>query len=576
MQSPDADSPTPEPEPTPPEPGKRAFLAGLGLVLLTLLAFLPVLDHGFVNYDDPVYVTSNPYVRAGLMPQSVFWALGAYVSSNYHPVTVLSHMLDCQLFGLNPRGHHLTSLLIHLANTMLLFLLLRRLTSTSQGRLGSEAASLWVSAIATALFAVHPLRVETVAWISDRKDLLSTFFWLVALLAYLAFTRRRTVLRYLVVAMATALALLSKATAVTLPCVLLLLDFWPLGRLPTETWRQAARALPRLVLEKLPLFALSLVAGRLALTTQAEAWVSVEAVSFSHRAANAAVSYVTYLAKTLVPHDLAVFYPYTPIAPVKALGAAALIAAVTVAAVVCWRRAPYLFVGWFWFLGVLAPVIGITQVGNQAMADRYTYVPSIGILIALAWGLTAWAGKITWRRRSLVAASLAAVLVLPVATRLQLRHWENSVTLFRHALEVTPPNVVAHLNLAEGLRAAGQLDEAVLHYQAALTLEPTRAEAHAGMGTILMNLGRLDEAVRVLERAVELAPNDAKMHHALAAVLDTAGRADEAITHLERAVELRPEFRAAHLGLVDLLGKRGDQEGARRHLEAAMALGDAR
>lgn len=540
---------------------RRALLVGLLLLLATLLAFVPVLGYGFVDYDDPVYVTDNLHVRSGISVDGVVWAFSSFVSSNYHPLTVLSHMLDCQLFGLEPRGHHLTSLLLHLASTLLVFEVLRRMT-------GDLAPSAFVAAV----FALHPLRLEPVAWIADRKDLLSGFFSIVALAAYLAYVRRPSWARYVAVAAATLGALLAKATAVTLPGALLLLDLWPLGRIPRDSWRAAARALPRLVAEKLPLLALAAGVGALATVAQGSAWMPVATLSWPHRVANALVSYATYLGQTLVPRGLAVFYPHVEIPVWKAAAAGALFAALTALAVAAWRRAPYLTVGWLWFAGTLVPVLGLTQVGNQAMADRYTYVSGLGLTIAAAWGLAAAAGSSAAARRGLAVAGVAAVLALAAATRVQARHWRDSVTLFRHALAVTAPNVVAHLNLAEGLREAGDLDAAVEHYRAALALEPTRVEAVAGLGMARRAQGRLEEALAAMRRAAELAPDDARVHHALASVLDDAGRTDEAILHLEKAIELDPGQIVSHLGLADLLARKGEPERARQHLEKAMAL----
>lgn len=537
----------------------RPLLVVLGLALLVLLTFAPALDYGFVNYDDPSYVTENAHVRAGLTAAGVRWAFTHFHASNYHPLTFVSHMLDCELFGLRARGHHLTSLLLHIGAAAVLFEALRRMTGAA-GR----------SAFVAAVFAVHPLRVESVVWIAERKDVLCGLFFFLAIAAYAGFARRGKGWRYLALVLAAACALLAKPMAVTLPCVLLLLDLWPLARLPRTSWRAAARALPPLALEKAPLFALAAVFGYLTVRAQEDALMAVETLSWPHRLANAAVAYVAYLGKLLAPRDLAVFYPHTPIPAWKAAAAAAVVAAATALALAAWRRAPYVTVGWLWYLGTLVPVIGIAQVGNQAMADRYTYLPGVGIAIALTWGIADLAGA--GPRRLLAAGGAAAVLALAVLARAQVATWQDSVTLFRHALAVAPPSVVVHLNLAEGLREAGRPDEATAHYRAALALEPTRAEALAGLANALLARGRLDEALASMRAALELAPEDPRLHHGMAVILDAAGRRDEAIEHLERAVALDPGLAAAHLGLADLLGRRGETERARRHLEAARAL----
>jgi tetratricopeptide (TPR) repeat protein len=542
-------------------PYRRPLFVVLGLALLGLLTFQGALDYGFVNYDDPAYVTANPHVRGGVTAAGVRWAFTSFHASNYHPLTFLSHMLDCELFGLRPRGHHLTSLLLHIGAATLLFAALRRMT----GALGR-------SAFVAAVFAVHPLRVESVVWIAERKDVLCGLFFFLALVAYAAYVRRPGWGRYLALCAAAACALMAKPMAVTLPCVLLLLDLWPLARLPRTSWRAAARSLGPLALEKAPLFALSAVFAYVTVKAQGAALATVELLDWPHRLANAAVSYVAYVGKILAPRDLAVFYPHAPIPAWKAVAAAAVVVAATALAAAAWRRAPYLTVGWLWYVGTLVPVIGLTQVGNQAMADRFTYLPGVGVVIALTWGLADLAGASAAGRRLPAAAAALAVLVLAGLARGQVTVWQDSVTLFRHALAVTSPNVVAFVNLAEGLRLAGRPEEAMAPYRAALAIEPTRVEAHAGLAAALRDSGRLDEAVESMGRALELAPEDPRFHHGMAAILDAAGRRDEAIRHLEQAVELDPRYAAAHLGLADLLGQRGETERARRHLETARAL----
>lgn len=410
------------------------LLLGGALALLTVLAFLPSLGNGYVILDDPLYVTSNPEVRQGITREGAVWALTANVANNWHPLTVLSHMLDVEVFGLPPAGHHLTSLLLHLAGVLLLFEALRRMTGAVHR-----------SALVAALFAVHPTRVESVAWISERKDVLSGLFFMLALLAYLGWVRRPSAGRYLLVALALTLGLAAKPMLVTLPCVLLLLDFWPLGR----------RGLGRLIREKIPLFALSAASCLVTLHYQKTSMAPLDVLPWDLRLANAAVSYATYLGKAFLPRNLAVLYPFPMEIPAwKTAGAVLLLAAVTALAVWRARKSPWLLVGWLWFLGTLVPVIGLVQVGRQAMADRYTYLPFIGLFLAVVWGLA----ELTERRGALrpVLGALAILVILGLVgmTRAQTRHWRDGVTLFRHALAATGDNPLARRGLAKALAAA--------------------------------------------------------------------------------------------------------------------------
>jgi tetratricopeptide (TPR) repeat protein len=462
----------------------RPLLFAAGLVLLTALVYAPVLRHGFVNYDDNLYVSGNPVVRQGLTWEGLRWAWTAAVACNWHPVTMLSHMLDVELYGVRPGWHHLTNLLLHLANVVLLFEVLRRMTGAT-----------WRSAAVAALFAVHPLHVESVAWISERKDVLSGLFFLLTLGAWLRYVRRPAAGRYLLALLAFALGLLAKPMLITLPFVLLLLDVWPLGRLPLAAMPAASerterrRALRALLLEKLPFVVLAVAVSAVALYTQRGAMASLAALPLRRRAANALVSYVVYLGKSLWPSRLAVIYPLPPSIPLwKAALAAALLAALTALALARLRRAPWLAVGWLWFAGMLAPVSGLVQVGRQAMADRYTYLPSIGLFIAVVWSAHALAqaalpGELPARgpgatRRALLGAGAAVVIAaLALTARVQVGAWRDSLTLFRHAAAVTDGNYVAAFHLGEELRMRGDRAEARRYYREALRIRPTLARA---------------------------------------------------------------------------------------------------
>ncbi len=395
----------------------RSLGLALGLAVLTVLVFAPVLGHDFVSLDDPAYVTANRQVRRGLTAEGFGWAWGAEVAANWHPLTLLSHMLDCELYGLDPGGHHLTSLLLHTANAVLLFVVWRRLTGAA-GR----------SAVVAALFAIHPLHVESVAWIAERKDVLSGFFFLLTLAAWTGWVRRPTRRRYLLALLAFALGLLAKPMLVTLPLVLLLLDVWPLERLPRGApAAEIRRAFGRLLREKLPFFLAALAAGVVALFTQREAMFPLAALPPAQRAANALLAYAAYLGDTLWPRGLAVFYPLPGPQPAWRVAlAAALFAALTAATLARCRRSPWLAVGWLWFAGMLVPVIGLLQVGSQGRADRYTYLPSIGLFVALVWEVAErWpAGRL--RRPALAAAALLAIAPLAVAARAQVATWRDS------------------------------------------------------------------------------------------------------------------------------------------------------
>jgi protein O-mannosyl-transferase len=559
----------PSPSPSAVWPTPRPLLIGLILCLLTLAVYRPVLDSGFVNYDDNVYVTSNLHVQQGLTREGFLWAWQASVSANWHPLTVLSHMLDVELYGLNPRGHHLTNLLLHLANVWLLFAILRRMTG-----------AVWRSALVAALFAVHPTHVESVAWISERKDVLSGLFFLLTLWAWHAYTRQRSLgpfgrgqapplLRnYFLAAVTFALGLLSKPMLVTLPFVLLLIDVWPLGRLPRGLWP--------LLAEKIPLLVLAAVSSAVTVYVQQGPIASLQAVSLGQRLANALVSYAAYLGKTFWPRHLAVFYPFRLAIPLwQSVAAAALLVVLTVLALARLRRAPWLTTGWLWFVGMLVPVIGLVQVGRQAMADRYTYLPSIGLYLAVVWGI---AGLLRSERARpvLAAASMLAVAALAVTAHVQARTWRDSETLFRHALAVTEDNYLAHLNLGFDLARQGDRAEAERHFRESLRLQPNLIEAHAGLGTNLRKWGRPREALPHLQRVVAMRPRDARYRVSLASALADLGRKEEAMAQLRTALDLSPRFVDAHQGLAALLQEQGRTDEALQHYLAALEEDPAR
>jgi tetratricopeptide (TPR) repeat protein len=606
----------PGPRPDPAARRRLALYLPLGLCLLTLAAFLPVLRNGFVDFDDPQYVFANPQVQQGLSAAGLRWTLTAQVAGHWHPLTLASHMLDVQLFGLNPKGHHLTSLLLHLANVLLLFAVGSRMTG---GLLRSAAVA--------ALFAVHPLHVESVAWVADRKDLLCGLFWMLGLAAYLRYSRAPSAGRYLLVAAAFAASLMAKAMAVSFPLVLLLLDWWPLGRW-TGRWRRpqqgdGRQALPRaevaaanvsgvagagrlstvaLVAEKLPLLCLAAAGSVIAMHTQAEPMASGATAPLALRCANALTSYVAYLGKFLDPRHLSVFYPFEPVPVARAIAAALLLLAITALAALAARRAPYLIAGWLWFLVTLAPVIGVLQVGWQGMADRYTYLPSIGLFIAAVWGiadLTAYAVRAAYTLRAAHAGqadkscdplapdrsrrgawllraagvSTAALILLALAgaTRRQIRTWSDSFTLFSHSLAVQE-SYLAHTNIAEALRARGDQAGALAHYRAAVRLAPRSPQARAALGNALRSWGQPAAALQPLRAALDIDPTDERSRLILAMTLDDLGHPQLAIAQLRRVLAQHPDSIDAHQGLADLLQRGGEAAEAEAHRRRAEAL----
>jgi Tfp pilus assembly protein PilF len=519
------------------------------LAVAVLTVFWPALGHDFVNYDDDLYVTRNPWVQQGVGWASARWALTTDAAGNWHPLTWLSHQLDWTLWGPRPRGHHATSVVIHALNTVLLYAALDAMT-----------ASPWRSALAAALFGLHPLHVESVAWIAERKDVLSACAWFLTLLAYVRWVRRPGVARYLLVVLGLALGLMAKPMVVTLPCTLLLLDYWPLGR-----WRRAHDLWP-LVREKLPLFALVAISSVVTWRVQSAAG-AVIALPLANRLGHVLVTYVAYLGKTLWPAHLAAMYSHPGAdAPGAVLLSTLVLALVTAAVVVERRRRPFLLVGWLWYLGTLVPVIGLVQVGVAAMADRFTYVPLVGIFVAVAWVVPAV------REPRLVAAAAAVVLaVLALRARDQVHVWHDSATLFTHALAVDEANPLAHVNLAVVLDERGDLDGANAHLERALVLRPDMVTARIALGNNLIRKGRPEEAMAQYRAAIAADPTSARALNNLGWLQLQLGRLDDAIDSLERALRIDPALATAENDLGMALARRGDNAAARGHFERAVA-----
>jgi len=545
------------------------------LILLAVgIVFGQSLSHEFVNYDDDVYIYENHQVIGGLSAQGLVWAFTAAHAGNWHPLTWLSHMLDCQLYGLAPGGHHLTSLLLHAATAILLFLILFRMTG-----------KLWPSAFVAGVFAVHPLRVESVAWVAERKDVLSGFFFMLTLGTYIGYVRNPfSKVRYFALLVAFALGLMAKPMLVTLPFVLLLLDYWPLRRMVAPVardtdrlgvWRIGDLIIPvRLVVEKLPLLLLVLVSCVLTLWAQQISIMPVEYLPIHYRIGNALVTYVAYLGKLFLPVNLVAFYPHPmfDLSGTAVLGASLVLTAITFGVWVGRRHQPYLLVGWGWYLVTLLPVIGLVQVGGQAMADRYTYLTQIGLLIALTWGFEHVSQA--WRGRVGVSVG-ASVLILGVLMSLAWRQtsvWQNSESLWVHALACVPRNAVAHNNLGSVMMFRGQLSDAITHYRQSLEIDPTYIEAHNNLGVALVAQGNVEQGIAQYQMALELQPNIAKAWVNLGVALALRGRTDEAIANYRKALELKPDFAAAHDYLGIALAYRGRTEEATAHYLKALEL----
>jgi len=547
---------------------RREIIICLFLVAATLSVFWQVHNHDFVNYDDNTYVTENIQVQRGLDPTTVLWAFTTTYANFWHPLTWLSHMLDCQLFGLTPGMHHLSNLILHIINTILLFLVFSAMTG-----------SLWRSAVVAALFALHPLHVESVAWVSERKDLVSTLFWFLTMGSYLWYVRRPGLPRYLPVLLFFVMGLMAKPMLVTLPFVLLLLDYWPLNRIrfgePDTSDSQPGTPMSVLLLEKLPLFALTAVFCIVAFLAQQQggATGSLDTYPLGVRISNALVSYALYIGKMFWPQGLAVYYPHPrELQSWQAIGSGILLTFLTVLSLREARRRPSLVVGWLWFIGTMVPVIGLVQVGSHAMADRYTYVPLIGLFIALVWGLSDIAS--TWHhRRAILTLSAGVVLAsLMAVSWFQVRHWQNSITLFSHTLAVTSNNLKAHNNLGTAQLALGNPEEAAHHFSAAVQINPGSAITRYNLGLALLRQERFTEAALQYLEALRIKPDFQRAHRDLGETLFAQKRYDEAIVHLARAVKIDPGDVIAHNKLGDLLLLRRRFDEAVLHFAAALRL----
>jgi len=540
------------------------------LSIAVVVVYWPVQIYSFILFDDGPYVFDNPSVKEGLSLSGIAWAIKSAHASNWHPLTWLSHMLDVSLFGLNSGRHHMINVLIHIVNSMLLLLVLRRMTG-----------KLWLSGFAAALFAVHPINVESVAWISERKNLLCTFFGFLTMLAYIRYAEHPNISRYLSVILFFVLGLMAKPMLVTLPFLFLLLDYWPLDRIQR---RQASENVQennlisetlRLFKEKIPLFVLSGASSIVTYLVQQSSGAvkSLDVYPLNIRIENSLVSYARYLIKTIWPHNLSVIYPYPKSIPVwEICGTLLLFVALSWLAIRTIRSYPFIAVGWFWYLGTLVPVIGLVQVGPQAMADRYAYIPAIGLFIAAAWGGYRICIQLRLHKATIAVSAGVLLLIMTAISCYQVRHWKDSIRLFQHAVDVTSYNHIAHHNLALALGEMNRVDEAILQFEKALRIEPSFPTAHNNLGTILKKRGRLSEAMHHFSEALRLKPDYSGALYNLGNALAAEGRLNEAIDRYYQALAITPTDAEIHNNLGNALFNLDKVADARDHYYKAISL----
>jgi lipoprotein NlpI len=525
------------------------------LAVSALLVFWQVRNFDFINYDDSVYVYENPHVLNGLTADNVIWAFTTGFASFWHPLTWLSLMLDCQLFGPGPGGFHLVNLLLHIVNTLLLFTVLKKMTG-----------SLWPSAFVAALFALHPFHVESVAWVAERKDVLSAFFWLLAMLAYVQYVKKPGAARYLLVLLIFALGLMAKPMLVTLPFVFLLLDYWPFQR--KISWR--------LLVEKIPFIVLSIVSSAIAFLAQqgGSSISSFASLPLKFRIGNALISYVIYIEKLFWPGGLAVYYPhpYENVSVLYAVISSAALLTITILVLRFAKNHRYLVTGWFWYLGTLIPVLGIVQVGIHAMADRYTYITLTGLFIIIAWGLSELLAKLPQRKIALGLSMVIVLTTLGIFAHRQTSYWKNSFTLFSHANQVTQNNWLAHQGLGIAYGKLGRWPEAIESYKQAIRIDPEHEDVHLNLGAAYSGLGRWPEAIDAYNQAIRIRPDYAEAYLNLGVAYSGLGRWQVAIDAYKQAIIISPNYEDAHykLGIACLVV--GDRNSALAELNILKSL----
>ncbi|MFZ5571367.1 MAG: tetratricopeptide repeat protein [Thermodesulfobacteriota bacterium] len=546
------------------------------LVLLTLMPYWPVTDNQFINFDDNQYVYENDQVINGLSFQNVIWAFSSTVAANWHPMTMLSHMLDVHLYGLNPGGHHFTSLLLHILNTLLLYLLLNRLSSEP-----------WPSLFVAILFAVHPLHVESVAWVAERKDVLSTFFWFLTVLSYLRFLEHKTFINYLMALTFFSLGLMAKPMLVTLPFSLLLMDFWPLGRIGRKTKSVALQADTKtateknwnsgfpvyIILEKIPFLIIVAVFCVIVFKVQQieGAVAPRDIIPLESRLLNALISYCRYLVKTAWPFQLSVFYPFPQVISLwLPVSAGFALFCFSLFALFQSSKRPWLFFGWFWYVGTLVPVIGIIQVGAQSMADRYTYIPLIGIFIAMAWEIAEWVKKHQFRKKFLLPTGSILVAAFSILTWVQVHHWRDSITLYEHVLRINDDNSVIQNTMGLAKLDRNRVQEAIQHFSKAIWLKPDNGKPYNNLGIALVQNNQLALAEQAFRNAIELMPGFADAHVNMGIVKLRQGDTRNAIAHFSQALALNPIHAKAHFSMALAYEKENRVDRAISHYETAI------
>lgn len=521
------------------------MLLGIALLFVTFSIYRQAGNHQFLNFDDNVYVTSNPNMAGGLTYKNIIWAFTSVEAYNWHPITRLSHLMDVQLYGMEPRGHHFTSVAIHSISTLLLFVLFFRLTG-----------AVWQSSFVAALFALHPLHVESVAWVAERKDVLSALFCFLTLILYSGYVTKQRPALYFLALFSFILGLMSKPMLVSLPIIMLLLDLWPLGRFsidgqepPVDGWPGRLKPLIR---EKIPFVVLSVISAYITIFAQSKggAVAGLNVVPFWLRIENALVSYAKYIGKTVYPHDLAVLYPFPSSIPLwQIISSLVILLALSAGVIRAGRSYPYLVVGWLWFLITLVPVIGLVQVGSQAMADRYSYIPLTGLFIMAAWGVPDMLEGVRYRQSLLNLLYIAVICIVAALTSKQLGHWKNNSTLYRHTLSVTDGNYTIHNNLGYELAKNGELDAAIREYRKAVEINPGYVDARNNLGLALAGKGGLAAAIVEYRKALLINPDDSKVRNNLGAAFQATGDFDAAIPEFQKAVTINPDYADAHYNL---------------------------
>jgi len=536
---------------------KQIFIIYIVLTVMTLAVYWQVHDFDFISYDDPFYITGNSHVQSGVTLNGFFWTFATKYFGLWNPLVWLSFMFDYELYGLHAGGYHLTNLILHIFSTLLLFWIFCRMTD-----------EIWKSAFVAAFFALHPLHIESVAWISERKDVLSAFFWMLTLCLYVYYTKRPVLRRYLLVVIAFVLALLSKPIVITLPPILILMDFWPLKRFESRK----SNVLMWQVKEKLPLFILSLILVLITFYTPGSN-VSYKFLPLQDRLANAPVAFVTYLIKTFWPLNLAVFYPFPKQIPIwQVMGAFLLIVFISVAVIVLFKKSPQLFAGWLWYAITITPVIGIIQIGDFAIADRYHYLPAVGIAILLAWGIPSLTGNENVHRKVLFPAAIAFLLFLSVLTWKQCGYWRNSFSLFSRAIEVTQNNFLAYTSLGLAWFEKGNVTEAIKHYNQAILIKPDYDEAYNNRGIAYVSLGQYQSAIKDYNNALRFHPAFANYHYNRGYIYEILGQYPLAIEDYNIAIRLQPTSAKFYYNRGCSYGKIGQYQSAFEDCNEAVRL----